>query len=167
MEPAICLVSGPSESGKTTLVERLLPALAALGVPTATVKHHRGRVELDRPGKDTWRHRRAGARATFFVTEGEVAAFFDRPPDLGPRDLARLCPPEVRLLLVEGFKGLGGFPRIEVIRRGVERENPWLHDAICVATDLDRCEAACPVFRLDDAAAIAAHLVRVLLSEAT
>src|SRR5512146_1300573 len=87
---AICLVSGPSGSGKTTLVERLIPALAARGVPTATVKHHRGRIEVDQPGKDTWRHRRAGARATFFVTAEEVIAFLDRPPDLVPADLARL-----------------------------------------------------------------------------
>lgn len=159
----ICLVAGPSESGKTTLVERLIPALAARGVPTATVKHHRGRVELDRPGKDTWRHRRAGARATFFVTEGEVAAFFDRDPELTPTDLARLCPSEVRLLLVEGFKGLGGYPRVEVVRTAVAREVSWGNEILCVATDRADLEAPCPVFALDDADGIADLIVRRLL----
>lgn len=164
---AICLVSGPSESGKTTLVEKLVPALAARGVPAATVKHHRGPVEVDRPGKDTWRHRRAGARATFFVTEGEVTAFLDRPPDLSPADLVRFCPPDVKILLVEGFKGLRGYPRVEVVRRDVEREIPCLDEVVCVATDVEGLAAPCPVFHLDDAEGIAAHLVRTLWSGGT
>jgi molybdopterin-guanine dinucleotide biosynthesis adapter protein len=162
---AVCLVSGPSGSGKTTLVERLIPALARRGVPAGTVKHHRGRIQVDREGKDTWRHRRAGARATFFVTEDEVAAFFDRPS--GPPDLerlARLCPPEVRLLLVEGFKGLEGYPRIEVVRRGVERKGPWPPDVLCAATDLEGLEAPFPVLGLDDVEGIADLLVGHLLS---
>lgn len=159
----VCLVSGLSGSGKTTLVERLVPALARRGVPAATVKHHRGRIEVDREGKDTWRHRRAGARATFLVTEGEVAAFFDRPPDLDPGDLVRLCPPEVRILLVEGFKGLRGYPRIEVVRQGMERESAWPDDVLCAATDLAGLDAPFPVFSLDDAEGIAQYLVESLL----
>ena len=163
----ICLVSGPSGSGKTTLVERLIPALAARGVAVATVKHHRGRVETDRAGKDTWRHRRAGARATFFVTEREVTVFLDRPPDLKPEDLTHLCPPDVELLLVEGFKGLTGHPRIEVVRRGVERELSCSEEVLCVATDVEDLDVACPVYPLDDVHGITALLVRRLLSEST
>ena len=158
----ICLVSGPSGSGKTTLVERLIPALLARGVPTATVKHHRGEVEVDQPGKDTWRHRRAGARATFFVTPREVIAFFDRPPELVPADLARLCPADVRLLLVEGFKGLTGYPRIELVRRGMERVLDCFDEVLCVATDIEGLAAPCPVLPLDDAEGIASVLTSKL-----
>lgn len=158
----ICLVAGPSESGKTTLIERLLPALARRGVAAATVKHHRGAVEVDRPGKDTWRHRRAGARATFFVTEREVAAFWDRPADLTPADLVPLCPPEVELLLVEGFKGLVGYPRVEVVRQAVDRGFAWTEEVLGVATDVEGFEAPCPVFALDDAEGLADLLVRRL-----
>lgn len=161
---AVCLVSGLSGSGKTTLVERLVPALARRGVPAATVKHHRGRIQVDREGKDTWRHRRAGARATFLVTQEEVAAFFDRPPELDPGDLVRLCPPDVRILLVEGFKGLRGYPRIEVVRQGVERESAWPDDVLCAATDLAGLEAPFPVFPLDDVEGIADFLVKRLLA---
>lgn len=160
----VCLVSGTSGSGKTTLVERLIPALAARGWPAATVKHHRSDLELDRPGKDTWRHRRAGARATFLVTETEVTAFYDRPADLVPGDLARLCPADVRVLLVEGFKGLRGYPRIEVLRRGAEREITCSDETLCVATDLEGVEVPCPVFHLDDAEGIADLLVQRLTS---
>lgn len=159
----ICLLAGPSQSGKTTLMEGLLGALGERGVVCATVKHHRGHVEVDRPGKDTWRHRRAGAKATFFVTDGEIAAFFDRPPDVSPSDLARLCPPEVRLLLVEGFKGMTGYPRVELVRQGFERAVTWTPEVLCAATDVPGFEAPCPVFSLVDYAGLADFLVRRLL----
>ncbi len=160
---SVCLVAGPSGSGKTTLVERLVAALAVRGIACATAKHHRGAVEVDRPGKDSWRHRRAGARATFLVTDAEVTAFLDRPVDFSIGDLARLCPADVRLLLVEGFKGISGHPRVEVVRRGVAREVSWSDEVLCVATDLEDLAAPCPVFGLDDAEQIADLLVRRLL----
>lgn len=159
----ICLVSGLSGSGKTTLIERLLPALAGRGVQTATAKHHRGRVALDSEGKDTWRHRKAGAKATFFVTEGELTAFISCPEEPTLEALAALCPEGVKLLLVEGFKGLTGYPRIEIVRRGVERPLDWNDEFLCVATDLRRLDAPCPVFDLDDAQGIADLLVQRLL----
>ncbi len=167
MTPPVCLVVGPSGSGKTTLLESLVRELTARGRRVATVKHHRGRVEVDRPGKDTWRHRRAGAVATFFVTADEVVVFRDRPPDVSPGTLARWCPPGTDLVLVEGFKGLGGYPRIEVVRRGLEREVPWTEDVLCVVTDLGDFEAPCPVLPLGDAGAVADLLERRLLSVGT
>ena len=163
----VCLVSGPSGSGKTTLVERLIPVLARHGFGVATVKHHRHPVELDQPGKDTWRHRRAGAKATFFVTRDEIALFQDRPAELVPGDLVRLCPPEVDLLLVEGFKELSGYPRVEVIREGVKREVVWSEEVLCAATDRAGLDAPCPVFRLDDVEGIADLMTRRFRSPST
>ena len=160
--PRVCLVSGRSGSGKTTLVERLIPALASRGVPCATVKHHRDAVATDRPGKDTWRHRRAGARATFLVTGEEVTAWVDLPDELRLEHLASHCPDGVRLLLVEGFKGLHGYPRIEVVRSGVERELICNDDVLCVATDVAGLLATCTVLSLDDADAVADLLVHSL-----
>ncbi len=162
--PAVCLVTGPSGSGKTTLIEGLVRELRARGIGVATVKHHRGRVEVDRPGKDTWRHRRAGALATFFVTREEVVMFRDRPEGVDPGWLAAQCPPEARVLLVEGFKDQRGWPRIEVVRRGRERNVPWDEEVLCVVTDLEGLGAPCPVFALDDARGIAGLLERRLLS---
>lgn len=163
MSPRIYLISGPSESGKTTLIERLIPALEARGAPAATAKHHRGTLEVDRPGKDTWRHRRAGAKATFFVTDGALTCYFDRKDAPVPEELAALCPEGVKVLLVEGFKGLTGYRRVEVVRRGVERGFAWTDEILCVATDVVGFSAPCPVFALDDADAIAALLVQGLL----
>lgn len=160
MRPSICLVAGPSGSGKTTLIERLIPQLSAQGLAVATAKHHRGPVEVDQPGKDTWRHRKAGAKATFFVTEGMVTAFISHPTEPTPDELASLCPPGVRLLLVEGFKGLAGYPRVEVVRRAVPREFSWKPEVLCVATDVEGFAAPCPVFSLDDAEGLAGLLAQ-------
>lgn len=165
--PRICLVCGRSGSGKTTLVERLIPALARRGVACATVKHHRGAVPTDRPGKDTWRHRRAGAQATFLVSADEVIAWVDRPAALSLEHLARHCPDGVRLLLVEGFKELRGYPRVEVVRRGVEREIQCSDDVLCVATDIPELPVSAPVLSLNDADAVADLLVRSLFSGST
>ena len=75
--PAVCLVVGPSNGGKTTLVEKLLLELKGRSLTVATAKGHKHKIELDRVGKDSWRHRRAGSVLTFLVTEGETAAFMD------------------------------------------------------------------------------------------
>lgn len=160
--PRICLVAGPSGSGKTTLVERLVPVLAARGVACATVKHHRGAVETDRRGKDTWRHRQAGARATFLVTDRELIMWAERPADLDLAQLVALCPPGVRLLLVEGFKGLTGYPRVEVARAALDRTVHYSEDVLCVATDVPALEAPCPVVDLDDVGGVAAVLMEAL-----
>ncbi len=165
--PPVCLVAGTSGSGKTTLVEKLLGALRERGCRCATAKHHRGTLALDRPGKDSWRHRRAGAAATFLVTPAEVVAFYDNDPAFELADLARLCPPRVDLLLVEGFKGLRGYPRIEVVRQGVEREFTCDEEVLCVATDRADIAVDCPVLSLDEPGAIADLLVRRLRLRST
>ena len=57
----VIIIAGHSGAGKTTLVEQLIPALKALGQRVSVVKHAHHRFEMDHPGKDTWRHREAGA----------------------------------------------------------------------------------------------------------
>lgn len=99
-------IVGRSGSGKTTLIERLLPLLRAQGVSVSTMKHTHHGVDLDRPGKDSFRHRTAGAHEVMLVSDQRwVLMHEDTAPHDGPRDilplLARLAP--VDLVLVEGF----------------------------------------------------------------
>ncbi len=115
--PPIVAVSGPSGAGKTRLLARLIPALARRGVVTAVVKHTGHPHALDRPGKDTFVLRRAGAIAAAIEGPAEMALF--GPPAGGLRRLARLLPP-TDLVLAEGWKD-APVPRIEVHRRRVAR----------------------------------------------
>lgn len=159
--PSACVVSGPSGSGKTTLVERLVEELARRGVKTATAKHRRDEVETDVPGKDTRRHRLAGAAATFLVTPGQITAWIDAPGEIRPEALSRLCPEGTRLLLAEGYKELHGVPRIVVEGDGGEAQPDT--DTLCVVTPRVRPLGNVPVFHRDDIAALADFLVARLL----
>jgi molybdopterin-guanine dinucleotide biosynthesis protein MobB len=113
-------IVGRKDSGKTHLVVRLVAEFRRRGLTVSTIKHtHHHDVEPDAPGKDSFRHREAGA--------GEVLVASDRrwylvheARDDGPPDLAglvsRLAPCDV--VLIEGYKGLTTLPRIEVYRPG-------------------------------------------------
>ena len=109
-------IVGPSGSGKTSLIERLIPALRARGLRVATIKHtHHHHVELDTPGKDSHRHRLAGASEVIVASDTGWArlAASDQPASLETL-LAELRPVDV--VLVEGFKQLDSLPRVEVFR---------------------------------------------------
>ena len=115
-------IVGRSGSGKTVLVERLLPALRGHGLRVSTVKHTHHAVDLDPPGKDSRRHRDAGAEEVLLVSERRWALMREtpgslpgQPPDL-PALLARMAP--VDLVLVEGFGRVPGL-RLEVVRAAV------------------------------------------------
>lgn len=130
--PPICLVTGTSGTGKTALVEKLITRLTAAGYKVATAKGHKAPIELDQPGKDTWRHRRAGAVATFLVSGGETTAFMNRDLASDPEQIARLCPEGVDLLLVEGWKTHEGRPKILITTTPPPEGD---RDILCVVSD--------------------------------
>ncbi len=117
-------VVGWSGSGKTTLVTALLPALRRRGLRVSTIKHAHHGLDLDRPGKDSFAHREAGAEEVL-VVGGQRWALLRETPE-GPPGLpalaARMAP--VDLILVEGFKGYD-FPRIEVFRPSLGKPALW------------------------------------------
>jgi molybdopterin-guanine dinucleotide biosynthesis protein B len=157
-------LAGWSGAGKTTLLTRLIPTLHARGVSVSTVKHAHHAFDVDRPGKDSWLHREAGARQVLVGSARRWALMTelrDAPePGLGFL-LSRLSP--VDLVIVEGFKR-DGHPKIEVHRAA--NNKPWLHPddpAIrAVAADVPPPPTGrgLPFAALDDIAGIADLVLR-------
>ncbi|MEM9049788.1 MAG: molybdopterin-guanine dinucleotide biosynthesis protein B [Pseudomonadota bacterium] len=111
-------IVGWKNAGKTTLVERLLAETAGRGLRVSTVKHAHHGFEIDRPGKDSFRHRAAGAHEVLVLGGQRWALMHELAGDAAPplaALLARLSP--VDLVLVEGFKR-DSHPKIEVWRGG-------------------------------------------------
>lgn len=149
-------LAGWSGAGKTTLLARLIPCLRGRGVAVSTVKHAHHEFDVDRPGKDSWRHREAGARQVLVSSARRWALMteLDEAPEPGLGFLlSRLSP--VDLVVVEGFKR-DRHPKIEVHRAA--NGKPWLHPddpAIrAVAADA-RPEGGLPFAFLDDADGVA------------
>jgi molybdopterin-guanine dinucleotide biosynthesis protein B len=155
-----------SGSGKTTLLTRLIPVLARRGLTVSTVKHAHHDFDLDQPGKDSWRHREAGA-AEVMVVSGRRWALQHELRDAAEPTLdallGRLTP--VDLVLVEGFKR-DPHPKLEIIRPSLARpllhtEDPWIRAVAFVEPPPEalRATIALPVFEADAIEAIADFVV--------
>ena len=149
-------IIGWKNSGKTSLMERLVASITTKGLTVSTVKHVHHDVDLDRPGKDTFRHRTAGASAVVLASAHRFALMHEhRGPEPALADiLARLAP--VDLVLVEGYKR-DSHPKIEVFRAEaghalIQPTDPFTR---AVATDATLPALPVPVLDLNDTAAIA------------
>ncbi|HEU5134770.1 MAG TPA: molybdopterin-guanine dinucleotide biosynthesis protein B [Steroidobacteraceae bacterium] len=114
--PRVIAIVGSQGAGKTTLIEQLIPALNARGLVVSTIKHtHHHHIELDVPGKDSHRHRLAGASEVLVASDSGWARIAARSqPASLPELLAQLRGADV--VLIEGFKQLEGLRRVEVFR---------------------------------------------------
>ena len=161
--------AGFSGVGKTTLVERLIPALKLQGQRVSVVKHAHHRFEIDHPGKDTWRHRQAGAFEVVAASDRRLALIreFEQPVELSVHHLIAELYEGVDWVLVEGFRH-SDLHKIEVWRPAEgEEARPVLYpedDFICaVATDAPTQlphATGLPVLDLNDVDAIVDWLLR-------
>jgi molybdopterin-guanine dinucleotide biosynthesis protein B len=157
-------IVGWKNNGKTTLVVRLLEHLTARGYRVSTVKHAHHSAQLEEPGKDSHRHRMAGAAEVMLATSRRWVLFHELQGDSEPpldELLGRMAP--VDLVVVEGFKRFP-HPKVEVHRQ--ERATPLLAaddpSIIAVASDEPLPGLRIPVLDLDDVPAIAALILERL-----
>ena len=117
--------AGFSGAGKTTLVERLIPVLKHHGQRVSVVKHAHHKFDIDHPGKDTWRHREAGAFEVVAASDRRLALMreFEQPTQLGVHELIAELDHRVDWVLVEGFKH-SDLRKIEVWRAAAEGQAP-------------------------------------------
>jgi molybdopterin-guanine dinucleotide biosynthesis adapter protein len=151
--------AGWSGSGKTTLIEKLIPHLVAQGLAVALVKHAHHEFEIDRPSKDSHRHREAGCQEVLITSTVRWALIHELRGDAELTlevALARLSPCDI--VLVEGFKA-APIPKLEIYRESVGKA--LLHagdpNILAVASDAP-LHTALPMFALDDIDGIAAFV---------
>lgn len=152
-------IAGWSNSGKTTLIEKLAAFFSAAGLRVATIKHTHHKFDIDKPDSDTARHRRAGASETAIVS-GQRVAVIEEIEARGEPSLeevaARLKPADI--IFVEGYKS-APIPKIEVRRAAAASEKLLAASdslVIAIASDYDINGHGKPVLNLDDVAGIAA-----------
>ena len=148
-----------SGTGKTTLLKQLIPLLAEHGVHVAVIKHAHHNFDIDKPGKDSYELRKAGARQMLVASGRRWALMTETEGNGDPRLdtlIGRLDPDGIDLVLVEGFKHVP-FPRIELHRPslGYALLHPEDSNIIAVATDEPVATGDLPRLDLNNAAAIA------------
>jgi molybdopterin-guanine dinucleotide biosynthesis protein MobB len=154
-------ITGFKNAGKTTLTERLVTEIAGRGFSVSTVKHAHHAIDIDTPGKDTYRHRVAGARQVMLATAARWALMTElrgaEEPELANL-LARMDP--VDIVLVEGFKR-GGHPKVEAHRVALGHPLIAGEDASVRVVAADGpVTVAVPVMDLNDVAGIAEFILR-------
>ncbi len=150
-------LAGWSGSGKTSLITRVIPVLVRRGLTVATIKHAHHEFDIDRPGKDSWLHREAGASEVAVVSSRRWALIHELRGEPEPplaEILAKLSP--VDLVIVEGFKR-HKLPKLEVYRAGLGKPLLYPDDdcIVAIATDAPLPQAPLPVLMLDDVESVA------------
>ena len=150
-------LAGWSGSGKTTVMVRLLPELSGRGLTVSTIKHTHHSFDIDKPGKDSYEHRRAGAREVMVASSRRWALMHELgdTPEPPPDELiARMEP--VDLVIIEGFKSYP-HPKIEIHRPSLGKKPLYPDDPsiVAIAADAPLENVSIPVIDIDDSVAIA------------
>ena len=136
--PAIAFV-GRHNSGKTTLIEKVIAELASRGLDVGSVKHHtHGNFEIDVPGKDSFRHKQAGASEVVIASPCKIARVRDVSAEVECSTIVDLMPGH-DVVIVEGYRQ-SGVPHIEVMRRGNNRDMGYVEEFESTVCGSDRWE---------------------------
>ena len=150
-------LAGWSGSGKTTLITKVIPVLVGRGLKVATIKHAHHEFDIDRPGKNLWQHREAGASEVVVASSRRWALVHELRNEAEPplaELLAKLSPAD--LVIIEGFKS-HAHPKLEIYRAAVGKPLIYPQDdcIVAIASDQPLPRAQLPVLMLDDIAGIA------------
>jgi len=129
--PPMVSIVGNSGVGKTTLIEKLIPEFTSRGFCVGTIKHDVHGFQLDKPGKDSWRHKQAGASVTLISSPHQIGMVMDVDREYQPAELVKLLP-RVDIVLLEGYKR-ANHPKIEIFRSEVYPEPVCKNDGHLIA----------------------------------
>jgi molybdopterin-guanine dinucleotide biosynthesis adapter protein len=155
----VSFVAAASNSGKTTLIEKVVRILKSRGLRVAVIKHASAGFDLDKPGKDSWRFQQAGADAVVLVGPERMALIKKIEREPAPREIEKMVP-DADIIIHEGFKKTA-VNRIEVFRQGISGDLPLcMDDASYLALVSDKpYDVTIPWFDLNDANGVAEFLV--------
>ena len=156
--PVISIV-GKSKVGKTTFIERLIPVLKDKGLKVATIKHHPHNFEIDIIGKDTYRHKKAGAKIVIISSPKKIALVEDVETELTLDEILSRYVSNVEILITEGYKQ-GNMPKIEIYQPK-EGAKPLCYNdknLIAIITD-ELIDAHVPTFQRDDIKGVAEFII--------
>ena len=163
MIPIISIV-GKSDSGKTTLIEKFIPELTRRGYRVATVKHDVHGFEVDREGKDSWRHKQAGAHTVVISSPNKVALIRDVEKDLTLDEIREKLIQDVDLILSEGYKK-DVQPKIEIFRKEKHKELLCSKkDNLVAIASNKKFNVGVPCFQLDDMKGLADFIEKKFLT---
>jgi len=156
-------IAGYSGSGKTTLIERVVPVLVGEGLAVSLIKHAHHEFDIDRPGKDSYRHRQAGCTEVLLSSSRRWVMLHElrAAPEPSLEEQLRLFSP-CDLVIVEGYKA-AAIPKIEVYRRGLHTPPLFPEDpnVLAVATD-DILDTDLPQLDVNDGEAVARFILQFL-----
>ena len=148
MMPPIVAIVGKSKSGKTTLIEKLIPELKARGYRVASVKHTTHSLSFDESGKDSWRHAKAGSDAVAISSPDKIVMIKHNTRDLTLDQIAHLLGEDYDIIVAEGFKQSNA-PKIEVHRKEIGPPLSSLTKLMAIVTN-EPLETKNRQFSLDD-----------------
>jgi molybdopterin-guanine dinucleotide biosynthesis adapter protein len=154
MQPKVPMISfvGKSNSGKTTLIVKLIRELKSRGYRVATIKHSHHSFELDKEGKDSWLHTKAGADAVVVASKHMTGVIHIAPKELHLSEIVNTYLHDMDIVLVEGYKTLA-IPKIEVFRSEICTELICKADQNLIAVvGNKKPETGIPFFPIDDKA---------------
>lgn len=165
LPPVVSLVGKP-DSGKTTLLEKLIPELKHQGYKVGTIKHHVHEFEMDKPGKDTWRHKQAGANTVVLSSPTGIGLVRDTKKDSTIEELVARYFHDVDIIITEGYKR-APMPKIEVFRSTAhktpleDRDETW----VALISDVEMPnEKNIPIFKIDNIPDIASFLIEQFIT---
>lgn len=166
MVPIVSIV-GKSDSGKTTLLERIVAELKSRGFRIATVKHDAHSFDIDHEGKDSWRHKKAGAVITVISSPTKIAVVADTDHDHNLAEIREKFIRGVDLILSEGYKRESQL-KIEVFRSELRKELLCQADdrLLAIAGDPPDPPHGVPVFDLNDPVPLCDFIVERVIRKA-
>ena len=167
MEQSIPIITivGKSNSGKTTLVEKLIPEFIRRGYRIGTVKHHLHDFDIDKKGKDTWRHAQAGAETIIISSPHKLAMVKKMTTEISLDTMREHFFSDVDLVLAEGYKR-GDYLKVEIFRTAVHEQPLFRHDEKLLATVTDSdIHTGRPCFKLEEIVPLVDLLENTLFSK--